>query len=851
MATQIVIDVSLEAQGVVENIQKIEAELNKLNAERDALLQSGLSTEALTSSLNSLDSEIAKLNGTYDKLVQSTNSYEQATQKATQAADKVTAAQAKTERQIKTAEGVTKTLAGSINIATSAFAVFGVENEAVQKSLLKVQAAAAFATGIKDLTEGTKLLNTANVALNSTLLKNPFVLVGALIAALVLSFVDFNSVIKVITETVKIAFIPLTALFNLFKEQGTELDEVTFSLSQYNKEITRLTENSEKELRVAQRNLDVAKARKASIEEITELERQLAVKASVYYGEVRAEADSALAKIDKELIEKVLDEKEVTRLQKERLDIQKQRNIADAQQFAQETKINVIKQQVEQNAIDRAKQNRDDLLEALRKQLAAEEKIIRDKAATELDVLKESRIAGDLTLEQFNTERIKKEIETNEKVTDALRKFELQNKQIQILGNKNTETILAERNQRILEVQRANTDIRLGLVKDAVQQEVVVEQDLTVTLATINREYQEKKIETTKQYNQDDVLEKEKLSLRLQELEIEKEQEILLLYDLGSKEYFELSKSIVDKKAKLEIDSAALIIAINEDLQAKLLAAVKVTVEGIGTIVQDVSPLFESVGQTALQTLADITTQVPDLLAKFQDETLTANQKLAAGLSFVGASIGQINTIVQDATEERIENINREEEERIASLERQKEAGLITEQQLASGITQIEAEAQKKRRQEQKKAFQVEKGIRIVQAVAQTAAAALNAFSSASAIPIIGPGLAPIFAGVAAAFGAAQIALIASQKFPDEGGGGGATSTPSVSAPSVQAAQGSITPTQFEPNVFGTGVSQEETFGASTTNANTGGNVLRAYVVESDIASTSQRLNTIRTTSEL
>ena len=49
-------------------------------------------------------------------------------------------------------------------------------------------------------------------------------------------------------------------------------------------------------------------------------------------------------------------------------------------------------------------------------------------------------------------------------------------------------------------------------------------------------------------------------------------------------------------------------------------------------------------------------------------------------------------------------------------------------------------------------------------AIAQTAQAALNAYASTAAIPIIGPGLAPAAAITAAGFGAIEIAAVAVAK---------------------------------------------------------------------------------------
>ena len=897
MAKEIVINVTLESQGVVENIQKIETELAKLNKERDALLNSGLSTEALTSSLNNLDGEIAKLNGTYDKLIQSTNSYAEATEKTNNSAEKAAQAQAKVEKTIKTTEGVTKTLAGSVNLATSAFALFGVENEEVQKTLLKVQAAASFSTGIKDLAEGFKALNVAGISLNKTLLANPFVLIASLVVTLIGAFGGFDEIIKIVTSTLTAAFAPFNALIGAFKSSKKDVEDINAVFERYEKTLERLNRRYSDEERRLQNNIDILKAQGKSVEDIRKEEDKLLEARVNNSGTLIAESKAAIGEFIKNqidvktatdeqfdfFIKKQIDTEVKSIANTEKADAKRKElnekaeklliGLADARAnredaIAQKTIVgaerlqenrekeieNVRKANEEKvKGAEKEKKIIEDLLSALRKQIQTQEELAKKSGEDELARLKQQLLNREITQEQFDELRVQNDIKTNDLIVSNLQKFQISVEAQEKIGTDNVTTILGERNAKIIQAERKNLDTRLAEQKKndakfAAETAAFDKQLADDRLAQVETDYQQKLLELNGKYNLENEFEARQHALELQKIEIEKQRALLLTVDLGSKEYFDIVKKIDDAETKLTQDSAKLKIDIVEDFQTKLLAAVKTTVEGIATIVQDVSPLFESVGQTALATLSNIATQVPDLLAKFQDETLSQNDKIAAGLSFVASSIGQINDIVQDGSERRIEALNNEEAERIASLKRQKEEGLITEEQLAAGITQIEGEYAKKRREQQKKAFQLEKGIRIVQAVAQTAAAALAAYTSGLNVPIIGPAIAPVFAGIAAAFGAAQVALIASQKFPDEGGGatGGAT-TPAV--PSTPAL-GSITPTQFEPSVFGTGAQQEQVFGA-TTNPNQSGNVLRAYVVESDIASTSNRLNSIRTTSEL
>ena len=886
MAQEIVINVKLEAQGVVENINKIEAELAKLNEERDNLLKSGLSPEALTNALNAVDSEINKLDSTYKKITQSTNSYKIAQEDNAKAQEKAAAAAKRLETINRTAEGVTKGLAGSVNLATSAFAIFGAENEEVAETLKKVQAAAGFATGIKDLTESFKALNLGGIALNKTLLANPFVLIATLVVTLIGAFGGFEVIIKAVTSAVQLAFAPLTALFGAFGSGKAEVDLAKQSLDDYNTSLGDLQAQTNLATAALEGQLEKLELEGASLEviaakrrEINETNLQSAIEESKLLDTridqvkflIDEEKEGSKARLELQL---TLDELEQKRINNRATQVRAQNKIEidDLKAKAAIEKENAEKLKSANEAAEKAEEKKitaANKAEAERQKLQQDTlKAIQDRLKTELEtittnnavilenekqlLIEKLKIAEQEGASQeelneiqlgFENRRVEIETQTNNQIIAAREKFQLTKQEIDNIGADEEKKIRTQIGKDILDAQKKNNDNEInGLKKQGADRIKAEQQNAKDILDSIEVDYLLKKGELLDKAATDEEFKKEGYDLAIRELEIKKQKALLSTLEVGSKEYLAKVNEINEAEEKLREDQ-------NTKLQKKTLEVVQGLVNSIGNIVQEVSPLFESVGQTALQTLESIGSQVPGLLATIADEGTTAVEKITAGLQFAANSIGQINEIFQKNSEERIEQIDNEEQARIAALEKQKEAGLITEEQLQTGRTAIEKEAAKKRREEQRKAFEAEKAIRITQAVLQTAAAVLNAFSSGVATPIIGPATGAIFAGIAAAFGAVQIGLIASQKFPGDGGSASATA-PSVPSVPTQAAQGSITPQTFQPNTFGTGVSQEQTFGQSG-NSNVGGNVLRAYVVESDIASTSNRLNTIRQTSEL
>ena len=141
-----------------------------------------------------------------------------------------------------------------------------------------------------------------------------------------------------------------------------------------------------------------------------------------------------------------------------------------------------------------------------------------------------------------------------------------------------------------------------------------------------------------------------------------------------------------------------------------------------------------------------------------------------------------------------------------------------------------------------KKQFQINKALQLGVAVLN----GVNSILAITSVPDFTLGVASALRiGAQVALNAASVAKILSTKFESGASSAGAASSPSI--PSVNVS-GSISPQTFQPDTFGTGISQQQTFGGSGVG---GGNVMRAYVTESDITSTNLRLNSIRNASEL
>lgn len=242
---------------------------------------------------------------------------------------------------------------------------------------------------------------------------------------------------------------------------------------------------------------------------------------------------------------------------------------------------------------------------------------------------------------------------------------------------------------------------------------------------------------------------------------------------------------------------------------------------------------LEGMGQSILESTSNIVTSLGDMFTTFFNENASGTDKIMAGLQAAGAVVSSIGDIMSAVSKNNLININNEKNAKLAALYKQRDAGVITEAQMKNGVSKINDEFRKKEYEAKKKAFKKDKAIRIVQAVIGTAQGVISGLANPFPLNIV-------MAALNAAAGIAQIAVIASQKFPE----GEAAAPSSVSTPSMGDVGGGPeaakpdTPAFQAPTFFGLGQNNLLNGGA---NGDT-----RVYVVESDITNTQDRVAKIR-----
>ena len=170
-------------------------------------------------------------------------------------------------------------------------------------------------------------------------------------------------------------------------------------------------------------------------------------------------------------------------------------------------------------------------------------------------------------------------------------------------------------------------------------------------------------------------------------------------------------------------------------------------------------------------------------------DALTPQDKMIAGINAASSAIGFMSqglsslgnlsnaiyaSMIEDVERERdaaLEAAGVKEDTAVETAQKEYDAAVasgnaqtIEEKKKALTRAKINEEYDKKKKKLEYESAMMSWQIQLAMSVAHTAQAALNAYASTAAIPVIGPGLAPAAAIAAAGFGAIEIAAVAAAK---------------------------------------------------------------------------------------
>ena len=362
---------------------------------------------------------------------------------------------------------------------------------------------------------------------------------------------------------------------------------------------------------------------------------------------------------------------------------------------------------------------------------------------------------------------------------------------------------------------------------------------------------------TTNKLNDD----KRRLKLSAQELELEDALRSFEAGDLTAVQHLEKQQEINDKYAKIAIEKAAKIetekrnrrnlindimlddeeLALQkvnddfEDNKKKLLAALNSTNENEKITQEqhdDALIELEKKKQKSINKIKEdaLKTQIELNKKKFLDDNKQLND-IIEGAQKAQAFANEINAVINQAADQKIQETNNRRDAELASLDAQQQqelnqAGLTAEQKTA-----IEQKFAIAKYNVQKKAFDIEdklnrqkfnreKALNMTSIVISTAAAVMKSIAENGGVPAGVP-----FGIASGVLGAAQLAVVASSKYQ----GGSAPTMPSFSG---GAGSTGASGEQFAPTTPATTTTTAGLLGNASNTPTTG----QVFVLESDIS---------------
>lgn len=254
------------------------------------------------------------------------------------------------------------------------------------------------------------------------------------------------------------------------------------------------------------------------------------------------------------------------------------------------------------------------------------------------------------------------------------------------------------------------------------------------------------------------VLERERL---VNDEKLRKQKEFLFLYNKLKKEYSKASNEEQMAAELTTLDALHEEGIIKEVEYQELRKAIQEKYSSKGTKISD-----KGFGDM----LGNLYSSWDTLISGTTDKTLTSMQKIGAVAqstwAIAGAALEQYSAYSQACCDVEVAEIEAKYDKEIAAAGKNQKRVAQLEEQKEKDIAKVKSKYNKQ-------AMTIE----MAQAVAQTAIAAINAYASAAAIPVVGYILAPIAAAMAVAAGAMQIATIKKQHQAQQKGyyGGGFT----------------------------------------------------------------------------
>lgn len=678
-------------------------------------------------------------------------------------------------------------VAGGFGAIQGAMALFGAESDNVQKTLLKVQSAMAISQGLQAVGESIDSFKQLGAVIqNSTTLQkanNAATAAAATVQRLFTGAVNETAVgFKVLKGAIAatgigLILVALGAIVSYWDDITASINGVSSAQKQLNVDAEKNLESQEKKLSSLDNQTNQMKLQGKSEKEILQIklkqtkETIAAAKVNLLNAKATRDAQVAAAKRNRDIVVGILDfmTKPIRALMSTIDDIGK----AFGKNFGLVAAMEKTNLYIANMVFDPAK-------------TAAEGDAAIEVAEDKLEKLESTAAGYQLQIRDIN----KKGNQANNKDAEDQKRKELEGQAILNEANKKLKT---QQEQELQTIAETYAEKRKKLAEAKVDDNGDLAKAEQAERTAVEEKYKKQELEKEQAFQAE--LNKIKLDLKLSGIKDEYEKSKLQIEENYKKQYEDIDK--------------------NENYNQERKTALKVALQQKETAELDALKL-ENDKKRAEQDIADLDKEITKAGADLDlQKTLLDQKDILLEESF------KRRLISEDAYKAGVEanakaRIEIDKAETAAKIENaQKIAALL------GGLSDVMG-----RETAAGKAFAV------AQATIDTYLAAQKAYQSMAGIPVVGPSLGAIAAGVAVAGGIKNVKSIMAVKTPaGSGGGASAPSLPTVSASAPMAPQ--------PPQAQTTNISQQSI-------NQMGNQAVRAYVIENDVTSNQQRVEAIK-----
>ena len=345
--------------------------------------------------------------------------------------------------------------------------------------------------GLEDASRGIERLGTGFSSLRLSNITSGFRMLGAAIAsnpigAIATAVLALINAFGGLQKVMDFLLAPLKGLFSAFRMGGNDVDYAAQRITEFNAKLEESRFIYDKNIIGLENTLKLMREQGKTASELAEQERKIAVEKQNYLWKYRDALEEEIKSQNiileagaingRKLTEKQIDDynKEIKKLTIERnrtlLEIEKTTgdiNVAETRK-ANAEKVKVEKKTTKETTEVKKEASKDDL-NLIKERLKKEEELILQNKQLQINALTEEFIAGKMSYETLQAEKVLIEKQTNEELIKFRQDFRINDAEKLRVGLKNAavyaETLEEENQKKILDLTAKNLEIDANLKK--------------------------------------------------------------------------------------------------------------------------------------------------------------------------------------------------------------------------------------------------------------------------------------------------------------------------------------------------------------------------------------------------